>query len=149
MNSRFFLRYSPWLALVACAALWAQVNQTSDVTRLSGTYEIVGKTDAGPKATARLHIVLINPGSSSLSIRRIGLRDFSHRSPDQVRACALTIPAGGSAESNQEFTVPRLDYESWQRVSRPKLILEILTDSGRRTTEAVPLTRVSTIGKGN
>lgn len=148
MNSRFLFNCRLWLVFAACATLWAQVGQTSDVTRLSGTYEIVGKSDAGPKTTARLHIRLINPGSSSLSIRRIGLRDFSHRSPDQVRTCVLSLPAGGSSDSTQEFTVLRLDYEGWIRGNPLTVVFELLTDSGHRSTEVVRLNPIAN-QKGN
>lgn len=148
MNSKLFFGYRLCLALAACMILATQLSGASGLTRLSGSYEVMGKTDVGPNATVRLRVHLTNQGASSLSVQRMALRNFSHPTRDQVHASALTIPAGGSADSSQEFTVPRLEYESWQRGSQPRLILEILTDSGRRTTEVVPLTRVST-RKGN
>ncbi len=148
MNSRLFFVFRLGLALATCIAFVPQLSGASDLTRLSGTYEIVGKADVGPNTTVRLRVHVTNQGSESLSIQRMALRNFPHPTRDQVHACALTIPAGASAESTQEFTFPRVDYDSWQHGSQPKVVLEISTDSGRRTTEVLSLTRVSS-GKGN
>lgn len=148
MNSKFFSSGSLCLALAACIVVAPQLSGASELTRLSGSYEVIGKSDAGPNTTVRLRVHVTNQGTGRLSVQRMALRDFSHPVRDHVRACALSIPAGGSGESTQEFTVRRVDYDSWQHGSQPKLVLEILMDSGRRTTEVLPLTRVSR-GKGN
>ena len=148
MNSRFFFSCRLCLALAVSIALAPQLTQASDFTRLSGSYEIIGKADAGPKPTVRLHVHLTNQGSGSLLIQRMALRDFSHPTRDQVRACALTIPAGSSGDSTQEFTVPRLDYEAWQRGNPATVILELVKPSGQRTSEVVRLSRIPN-KKGN
>jgi hypothetical protein len=142
MDSRFFFSCRFCLVLAACVAFGPQITQASDLTRLSGSYEVIGKTDVGPKTTVRLHVHLTNQGRGSLSIQRMALRDFSHPTRDQVRACALTIPAGASSNSTQEFTLPRIEYETWQRGNQPTVVLEIVTPSGHRTNEVVRLTQV-------
>ncbi len=148
MNSRLFFSCRLWLALATCIVFASQVSEARDLTQLSGTYEVIGKTDAGPNTSIRLRIHVTNQGAGSLSVQRIALRDFSHPVRDRVRASALTIPAGGTADSTQEFTLPRLEYDSWQHGNQPKLVLEIVKASGRRTTEVLTLTRISN-GKGN
>ncbi len=147
MNSRFFFKCRLWFALTTSIAFVTQVIQATDVTRLSGSYEVVRKADAGPRTTVHLRVHLLNQGSTSLSIQRMALRDFSHPTRDQVRACALTISPGASADSMQEFTIPRMEYEDWQRGNAPTIILELVA-SGRRSTEVLRLTRISD-RKGN
>jgi hypothetical protein len=148
MDSTFFLSSRFCLVLAACVAFGPQLMQASDLTRLSGSYEVVRKTDAGAKTTVRLRVHLINRGSSSLSIQRMALRDFSHPTLDQMRNSALTIPAGGACDSTQEFTVPRIEYEAWQRGNQPIVVLELVASSGRRTSESLRLIRVPN-RKGN
>ena len=148
MNSSFFFSCRTCLALAVLVAIGPQLTRASDVTRLSGSYEVLAKADTGDKTTVRLQVHLTNQGSASLSIQRIALRDFSHHTRDQVRACALTIPAGSTAHSNQQFTVPRIEYEAWQRGNMPTVVLELMTPSGRRMTEVLRLTLVRN-RKGN
>ena len=148
MNSRFLFSCRLCLALAAVVAVTPQLTQAREVTRLSGSYQVVEKSNAGPNTTVRLQIQLTNLGSARVSIQRIALRDFSHPTHDGVRPSALTIPAGGIAGSIQEFTVPRVEYEGWQSGNRPTIVLELSTASGRRTTEVLRLTRVSD-RKGN
>lgn len=148
MNSRLFMDYVLSLALATAVVLAPQLSRAAEFTRFSGSYEVICKTDAGSNTSVRVRVHVTNERTSKVSIERIALRDFSHPAVKQVRACALSVPAGGSGELTQEFVAPRLEYESWQRGSQPKLILEILTGSGRRTTEVVPLTRISP-RKGN
>jgi hypothetical protein len=139
MNSRFFSSCRLCLAVAVCGVFAVQLIQASGVTRLSGSYQVLAKADTGNKTTVRLRLHVTNQGSASLSILRIALRDFSHSTRDQVRACALTIPAGRTAESSQQFTVPRNEYEAWQRGNVPTVVLEVVTPSGRRTIEVLRL----------
>jgi len=60
-----------------------------------------------------------------------------------MRACLLVIHARSSADTTQDFTVPRSEYKSWQRGKGPRLLLEVLLPSGRTTTEAVELNAIS------
>ena len=139
MNSRFFSSCRTCFALAVLVAIGPQLTRASDVTRLSGSYQVLAKADTGNKTTVRLRVHLTNQGSGGLSIQRIALRDFSHSTRDQVRACALTLPAGRSAESTQQFTIPRTEYEAWQRGNAPTVVLEVVTPSGRRTIEVLRL----------
>ena len=148
MNSKLFFSCRLSFSLAGCISLAPQLTHAGELTRISGTYEVMGKTDSGHSTVVRMRIHVTNQGTRKLSVEHIALRDFSHPSRQQVRACALTLAAGSAADLTQEFTVPGIDYESWQRGTHPKLILEIVTDPGLRTTEVLPLSRVSD-RKGN
>lgn len=143
MNSRCFLRSTCWLLLGAWLAIAPQIGQSSDVRRLSGSYQVVQKTEAGPQNRVQLHLRLSNQRSEDLRIQRIALWDFSHPARESMRACSLVVHAGSSADTTQEFTVPHSQYESWQRGKGPRLLLEVLLPSGRTTTEAIELTAAS------
>jgi len=148
MNSRCFLRSTCWILLAAWLAITPQISQSSDVSRLSGSYQVVRDAGVGPQSRVRLHLRLSNQRGEEVRIQRIALRDFSHPARESMRACFLVIHAGSSADTTQEFTVPRSQYESWQRGKGLRLLLEVLLPSGRRTTEAVELKAISS-GKAN
>lgn len=143
MNSRCFLRSTCWIVLATWLAIAPQIGQSSDVRRLSGSYQVVQKSDSGPQNRVQLHLRLSNQRGEDLRIQRIALWDFSHPARESMRACPLVIHAGSSAETSQDFTVPRSEYESWQRGKGPRLLLEVLLPSGRTTTEAVELKAAS------
>jgi hypothetical protein len=148
MNCRSFLRSTCWLLLAAWPAIAPQIGQSSDVRRLSGSYEVVQKTEAGPQNRVQLRLRLSNHRSEDLRIQRIALWDFSHPARESMRACFLLIHGGSSADTTQEFTLPRSEYESWRHGKGPRLLLEVLLPSGRTTTAAVELSATSS-GKAN
>lgn len=148
MNSRCFLRCTCWLLLCAWLMIAPQLSQSSDIRRVSGSYEVLQKPAAGPKSQVQLRLRLTNRGEADLRIQRIALWDFSHPARESMRACSLVVHAGSSGGTTQEFTVPRSEYESWQRGKGPKVLLEVLLPSGRTTTEAVQLSATSS-GKAN
>lgn len=143
MNSRCFLRSTCWILLAAWLAITPQISQSSDVSRLSGSYQVVRDAGAGPQSRVQLHLRLSNQRGEDLRIQRIALRDFSHPARESSRACSLLVHGGSSVDTTQEFMVPRSEYESWKRGQGPRLLLEVLLPSGRKTTEAVELKAIS------
>lgn len=135
------------LALAFSMAFAFQLCQGSDVKRLSGSYRVVQKTEVGPHNRVQLQLHLTNQGQSDLVIQRVALWDFSHPNRTGVRACSLALRAGSSADTTQEFMVPRSEYESWRASHGPKLLLEVMSPSGRKTIEVVHLNGAS--GKVN
>jgi hypothetical protein len=139
MNSKVLRWGRLSLTLAFSLAFALQFSQGSDIKRLSGSYRVVRETEIGPHNRVRLQFRLTNQGHSDLVIRRFALRDFSHANRETVRACSLALRAGTSIDTTQEFTVPRPEYESWRGSHGPKLLLEVMLPSGRKTIEAVHL----------
>jgi len=71
------------------------------------------------------------------------LWDFSHPDKGGTHACALTLHAHASAETTQEFTIRRPEYESWRRGLRPRLVLEMAAPGRAKSTAVVRLDRIS------
>ena len=141
MNGKIFRRCN-CLLLVAGLLLFAiPLAQASDPSRLSGTYRVVEKSNLGSQVRVRLQLHITNHGRRELHIERMALWDFSHASKGGTQACSIVVRAGGSADSTQEFTIPRAQYEMWRRGTQPRLVLQEQTPGGR-TTQAVRLTRV-------
>jgi hypothetical protein len=143
MNSKVFRWGRLSLTVAFSLAFALQFSQGSDIKRLSGSYRVVQKTEIGPHNRVRLQLRLTNRGQSDLVIQRVALRDFSHANREAVRACSLLLRPGRSVETTQEFTVPRSEYESWRGNHGPRLLLEVMLPSGRKTIEAVHLNSAS------
>lgn len=133
-----------WLVLAACFVVGTQLGQASDVTRVSGYYTVVDRVDAGSNTTVRIRVHLTNQGTANLFIQRMALWDFSHGLRQQVRSFSQTIPANGSVDTTQEFTISRADYQGWRRGNPPKLAVELVTPSGRKTTQMLRVTATGT-----
>ena len=134
------------LVLAGLSIIFVPVASASP--RLSGTYRVVHQSEVAGQTQIQIQIHLVNHGSHGLHIRRIALWDFSHPAKVGTKAAAFILPAAGSADTTQEFTVPRAEYELWKRGARPRLVVEIDTLPGHPATEVVHLDHASS-GKGN
>src|SRR5271170_3737964 len=127
------------------AALFAigQFVVASNTPLVSGSYKILQSRDRGSQAQIRMRIHLVNHGPNNLSIQRMSLWDFSHPEKGGSQACALMLHAHASAETTQEFTMRRPDYDSWRRGLRPRLVLEMAASGSATSTAVVRLDRIS------
>ena len=126
----------------------AAISLATGAFKVSGSYQVLQKTDMGAETRVRLQIHLINRGQSGVRIQRLTLWDFPHPRRGQSRTSVIVVPAGGSADTIEEFTIPRSEYELWRRGTQPRLVVEAQTAERRSVTEAVRLARLST-GKAN
>jgi hypothetical protein len=148
MKRRSF-RICDYLLLVAGLFMFtARFAQASDVSQLSGSYQVVQKTDLGPQTHVRLQLHLSNHGQRPLHVQRLTLWDLPHADKGATQACSIVVLTGASADTTQEFTIPRSEYKSWKRGARPRLLLQVESPSGRGVTQVVRLDRVSS-GKVN
>jgi len=132
------------LVVVAGLLVFAiQFAHASEAARVSGSYQVVGKTGLGPQTRVQLQIHLTNHGPRELHIQRLTLWDFSHPEKGGTQACAIVVHASASADTTQVFTIPHAEYELWGRGTRPRLVLEIQSPGGRTTSEVVRLDRTS------
>jgi len=136
------------LVIAGLSIVSAPAASASAAPGLSGTYRVVHQSKTAEQTQIQVQIHLVNHGPRELHIRRITLWDFSHPAKGGTQACSLVVPAAGFADTTQEFTLPRAEYELWKRGARPRLVLEIASPHGHPATEVVHLDRVSG-GKGN
>lgn len=116
--------------------------RASGAPPVSGTYRVVQRAELGSQLRVRLQLHLTNHGQRELHIQRLMLWDLSHPDKGGTQACSIVVHAGGSADTMQEFTLRRQEYEMWRRGTRPRLVLEVKAPGGRKTTEAVRLNPV-------
>ena len=131
------------LAVAGLLVFAIQLAWANDTSRVSGSYRVVQETNFGSQTRVRLQLHLTNHGPRELHIQRLAFWDFRHLDKGGTQACSLVVRAGGSADTTQEFTMPRAEYEMWRRGTRPRLVLEVKTPDGSQTTEAVRLDRVA------
>ncbi|HEX8817216.1 MAG TPA: hypothetical protein VF753_17105 [Terriglobales bacterium] len=111
--------------------------------QISGAYQLLQKTDQGAKTRVRLQVRLVNHGQRDLHVQRVTLWDSRHPEKGATQACSIVIPAGRSADITQQFVIGHPEIELWQRGSAPRLVLEMQSPNGRRTTESVRLSQTS------
>lgn len=120
--------------------------QGSDASRVSGSYQVLSKTELRPQIRVRLQLHLTNHEGYELHIQRLTLWDFSH--PGGTQTCSIVIQSGTSVYTTQEFTVPRPEYELWSRGARPRLVVDAQSPDGHKVTHVIRLER-TTAGKAN
>ncbi len=110
---------------------------------VSGSYKVVQSENVGSQAQIRIRIHLVNHGPSDLSIQKMTLWNFSHPDRGGTIACAVALRAHASAETTQEFTIRRADYQFWQKGLRPRFVLQMGGKGSSKSTTVVRLDRIS------
>lgn len=131
-----------WLLVVALFLL-CQFAAASNAGQVSGTYAVVQKTNLGQQEQVQLRIHLVNHGATSLSIQRMTIWDFSHPEKGGTRTCSVALGARGSADTTQEFTVRRADYQLWEKGVKPRLMLLVTGPGNIKSKTMVRLDRDS------
>lgn len=135
------LRIRSLFLFAGLLVLAVPLSQATDAFRLSGSYQVIEKTDLGSQTRVRLQLRLTNHGPNELHIQRLTLWDFSHPHKGGSQPCTIVLGAGASIGTTQEFTIPRAEYELWTRGTRPRLVVEVQSSRGRTAAEAVRLDR--------
>lgn len=141
MNRR--ISQFPYLLILAGLSAFVAPASAGTVSPLSGSYQVIGKTDVGSQTQVRIQIRLANTGERDLKIQRLTLWNSPHPPNRSDRKCSLLIHPGASAETTPEFTIPRSQYRQWERGTNPRLLLEVASPGGRKTTELLRLVRTS------
>jgi hypothetical protein len=104
-----------------------------------GLYQVIEKTDCGSDVNVVLQLQLFNHGSNDLQIEYAALATPHHVQGNWKMVAGIRIDAHRSQTITEEFTVPRREYERWQKTSPPKLVLDTITGRGERHIETVLL----------
>jgi hypothetical protein len=147
MNARI-LRISHLLVFAGSFVLMVGFAHASDFSHLSGSYQVIRKTDVGSQTRVQLQLHLSNHGQRDLQIQRITVWDPPHHPGGKPQACSLLVHPGSSASTTQEFTLPRSQYRSWTRSKRLNLLVAVEGPGGHKATQLIRLDRTSD-GKAN
>ena len=131
------------LVIAGLAFLAIPAARANDTSALSGTYQVIHKAETGGQARVQVQIHLVNRGTRDLHIQRMTFWDFSHPVKGGTQSCSVLVHPAKSADTTQEFILPRAEYELWKRGARPRLVLEIATPQGHPTTQVVHLDRTA------
>lgn len=106
---------------------------------ISGSYEVIEKTDLGSQMKVVVRFHLTNLGQEPVSLRGLVLSDFAYPHTQASHSGAVTLSPGTTADITQEFTIPRAEFDQWHRGLRPRVILELKTATGAGITQPVRL----------
>lgn len=141
MNNRIFRRdHVLVLFLVLLAFPCLRANAANP--QISGTYEVMGKSNSGPQTKVVLRLHLTNAGPNLLYVQSVLLWDFGHAPSGGPGRPAIALPSGAQKEMTQQFVVPSTQFEQWQKGVRPRVVLNLQTAKGSKVTQAIRLTRV-------
>jgi hypothetical protein len=110
---------------------------------ISGSYEVVGKTNVGSQAKVLLRLRFTNHGQAPLYLQKILLRDFAQPPSAPSGLVSIRLNSGNAEETTQEFVVPRRQFDQWRRGALPRVVLNLQTAAGTRITQAILLDRIS------
>jgi hypothetical protein len=117
----------------------AAATSRANAAQISATYEVQQRTSLGAQEQIRMRIHLVNHGSSSWSVKRMTLWDFSRPERGATRTTAIALASHASADTIQEFTVRSADYQLWQQGTPPRLMLQVV---GARNTASKTVVRL-------
>ena len=137
-NSRM-LRLCGGLLILGGLSVLSAFAQAGNAPQLSGSYQIVQREQSGDQVRVRLQLHLVNRGTRELHLRRITLWDFGHPAKGASQVASLVLHGGSSADTAQQFTISRAEYELWKRGTRPRLVLQTDLSNGRSGGEVLRL----------
>lgn len=115
---------------------------------ISGTYEIVEKTDLGAQVKLVVRFHLSNHEQAAMTLQGVQLSDFSYPSVKAQFGAPVTLRTGASQDVSQEFVIPHTQFDAWRRGLRPRVVLELQSAAGGKVSQVVRLERVPA-RKGN
>jgi hypothetical protein len=145
------LRFCRRLLIVAALLPFGiQLASAGNAPVISGSYRVVQNRSLGAQVQIRMRIHLMNSGAADLSIQRMTVWDSSHAAKGGSLPCAVTLRGHASADTIQEFTVLRSDYQRWQKGFRPRFVLQI-AGAGKSAGRPAELktTTVVRLGRGS
>ncbi len=114
---------------------------------ISGTYEVIQKTDLGSQAKVVMRFHLTNHSQDPVVLQALSLSDFGHQPGNAPLTASITLPPGGSQVISQSFVISRMQFDQWKMGAYPRVVVELQTTAGARITQAVRLERAPA-GKG-
>lgn len=131
------------MALAACVAAGGLPASASEVhankRQIFGFYQVIETTDGGPDVEVVLQLELFNHGGNDLQIEHAALATPHPVQGNSRSLIGIRIDAHHSQTITEQFTVPRREYERWQKISPPKLVLDTRTSLGERHIKTVLL----------
>ena len=143
LNSRTLRLFARLLILAGLSVLSVTIADAGNTPQLSGSYQIVQQQQIGGEVRVSLQLHLVNRSTRELHLKRIMLWSLGHPTEGASQATPLVLHAGSSADTAQEFTISRAEYELWKRGVRPRLVLQTNLSNGRSGSEVLRLDRAS------
>lgn len=141
-------RVANLLVLASLLVFTIGFANATDFSYLSGSYQVLRKTDLGSQMRVQLQLHLSNHGQRDLNIQRITFWGSARHPGGKPQACSVLVHPGSSVSTTQEVTMPRSEYRSWTSAKRLNLLVAVEEPGGRQATELVRLDRISG-GKAN
>jgi len=130
-------------SLCLAASLLAQ---TSPQRGVSGFYAILRSTelDSGSAIQLHLRLQLLNAGEDAPSARIVGFESNASRTRSIPSGSeSIELPAHRAQTAVRDLTVSRKQYDRWLADSRQRLVIELQSSAGTKSTVVLALRRIS------
>jgi len=137
-----------WVLFLMSAALPAQAQgQSQESPRVAGMFGVKDVTDLGTEVRFTVQVHLFNSGDADVSNGKATLRTLLPLPLLSTTKTAQEIPpvslrAHGEAEFEQEFTVPRAQFETLEKERRLVLTLQFQNGDGSPASHTIALRRM-------
>jgi len=129
-------------------ALWLSVLVIMEAPALgksgrdfAGFYDVKNVVDLGPEVQLTLSVRLHNFSDSDVSDATVTLQDSLLRQNTYGSFPSVSLRNRESVRLSGEFTIPRREYERWQRGAAPNLTIEFQDAAGITVRRRIELAR--------
>jgi hypothetical protein len=108
---------------------------------LSGTYKITENTDLGTQVRITVQLDLVNGGTTSLTVSKVGLRSLSAPGQRVSVASTVVVHSHSSAQVSLQFLMAKQDFDRWYAGPHQQFLVTLKPSGGKSTLVNVPLLR--------
>jgi hypothetical protein len=135
------MRQPGFFSTVLCFFAVSGSSLLAGDVHLVARYDLEASQVEPDRASAALHLRLINPTSQPLVNLELAIADSLFVGEYLATFRAVTIPPGGTVDIERDITMPLREYELWRAGGRPKLYLITTDEEGVTHPQRIELLR--------
>ncbi len=139
MNLR--LRFVALPLLIFFALLLVVSPHASAGPMVVGTYKIMENTDLGTQVRITVQLNLVNGGSTSLTVTRVGLRSISAPGQTVSASTNVVVHSHSTAQVSLQFLLAKQDFQRWYTGPHQQFLVTLKPSGGKSTLINIPLLR--------
>ena len=121
--------------------LFALTAPGKDTQRFTGFYQAHGSPAEGTSITVTLAVRIFNPTDTPITGGSLRLRESHPRHATLGSMNNVSVAGHGNVLLTGKFTVPRVEFDSWQHGGHPDLTLEFQNSIGKPLSQTLELKR--------
>jgi hypothetical protein len=108
---------------------------------ITGNYKITENTDLGSQVRITLELSFVNPGSTPITISRVGLPSGSASAQLVTAPSNLAVGSHASSQVSLQFLMSKKDFKVWHAATHQIFVITVETSGGKPVLVNLPLLR--------